>query len=80
MSPNDTRLLSVERMSRTMNTARSRRYGALSLAAFGVACACVGLISFELPTDIVSETGIQLHQLKTLSIIQVTFLTLTWDE
>ena len=70
MSPNDTRLLSQERMSRTKHAGRRRQYGALALAAFGVVCVCVGLISFELPAEVVSETGLEPYQLRALSIVQ----------
>ena len=76
MSPNDTRLLSEERTSRTKHAAGRRRYGALALAAFGVACVCVGLISFELPAEVVSETGLEPYQLRALSIVQASLLTL----
>ena len=76
MSPNDTRLVSTERVSRAMSIARRRQFGALALAAFGIACAVAGLISFELPADVVSETGLEPYQLRVLSIIQASLLTL----
>ena len=76
MSPNDTLLVSAESVSRSTNVARRRRLGALALAALGVACACAGVISLEAPANVVSETGLKPYQLKTLSIIQVSLLTL----
>ncbi|MEM9374598.1 MAG: CPBP family glutamic-type intramembrane protease [Pseudomonadota bacterium] len=63
-------------MARSPKVARRRRLGAFALVALGVACACAGLISFEIPTNIVLETGLKPYQLKTLSIIQVSLLSL----
>ena len=39
-------------------------------------CVCVGLISFELPAEVVSETGLEPYQLRALSIVQASLLTL----
>ncbi|MEM6850197.1 MAG: CPBP family glutamic-type intramembrane protease [Pseudomonadota bacterium] len=76
MSADGKRLLLAERVARSTGFARRRRLGALALAALGVACAGAGLISFEPPAHIVSETGFAPHRLKALSIIQVSILTI----
>ena len=76
MSANLDQLPQAQRVLRSPTVVRRRRIGALALAVLGVSGAFAGLITLQLPGDMVSETGLTSYQLKMISIAQAGVLTL----
>lgn len=76
MNPRTMRWLFAEDRPNLSTGAARRRFGAFGLATLGVVCACAGLLSIDIPVIFVTETGFQPHQLKMMSILQASVLTL----